>query len=379
MKKILLLCDYFLPSVRAGGPVRSIAAFINCLKTDFDITVVTRNHDLSVPEPFKRIQSDQLQQCNGYQILYLTSRNIIPGIYQIMKASHFDIIYCNSFFSMKFSIIPLIISQLIKIKNSRIIISSHGELSYGALSIKTVRKKCYILFFKKFFSRDVEFLAASPREAKEIEKINLSQRLTTLPNIPSQKTLTEVINHKKENTINIIFLSRISKIKNLLGAIEILSHVKGIVYFDIYGPIEDKGYWEECMQNLRKLPKNIHANYKGGCDPDNVLDTLKIYDLFFLPTFNENYGYVIVESLASACPVLLSNQTPWHDLSEHHAGWEYPLTQPQLFAEKIDSIITMNNETYHSYKRGALNYYQNHILNNSLVDDYRTFFNPKRF
>ncbi len=374
MKKILLLCDYFLPSVRAGGTVRSIAAFVNCLKTDFDITVVTRNHDLSVSEPFKEIHSDQPQQCDGYQILYLSSRHIIPGIYQLIKANHFDIIYLNSFVSLKFSIIPLIITRLLKIKNSRIIISPHGELCSGALSIKPMRKKCYILFFKTFLSKGIEFLSASSSEAKEIKAIHLTQNLTTLPNIPCQKTLTEIINHKKQNAIHIIFLSRISKIKNLLGAIDILSHVKGVVYFDIYGPIEDNAYWEECAQNLRRLPENIHATYKGECDPDNVLNTLKTYDLFFLPTYNENYGYVIVESLASACPVLLSNQTPWHDLSEHHAGWEYPLTQPQLFAEKIDSLIAMNNEAYFLYKQGALNYYQNHIVNNFLADDYRTFF-----
>jgi hypothetical protein len=38
------------------------------------------------------------------------------------------------------------------------------------------------------------------------------------------------------------------------------------------------------------------------------------YDLFLFPTLGENYGHVISEALASGCPVVISDQTPWRNL-----------------------------------------------------------------
>ncbi len=375
MKKLLLFCDYYLPSVRAGGPVRSIAAIINTLKNDFDITIVTRNHDLCVSTPFSTIESDKLQPKNGYSVLYLSPKKMLSGIYQFLSANNVDIVYFNSFVSPKMAVFPLFLLKLKKIRNTRIIFSPRGELGAGALSIKPIRKKLYINLFKKLFVKSVEFLAASDSEEQEIKKaVGTLSRVTMIANISTVLAAEKIINHKQENSIKIVFISRLSKKKNLLGAIEILSNVAGNVIFDIYGPIEDESYWQTCLAAIKKLPKNIHVIYRGGCDPDQVLTTLLPYDLFFLPTWNENYGHGIVESLASGVPVLLSDQTPWHDLENADAGWECPLSQPTAFSEKIDSLILLNNAEYNQYKIGALNYYKNKILNHGLKKEYIAFF-----
>src|SRR3990167_6307479 len=371
MKNLLIFCDFYLPSIEAGGPLRSITAIIDALKSDFNITVVTRNHDLCSPEPYANIISNVIQDFNGYKILYLSKKNILKNTFKLLN-NHYDIIYFNSFFSPHFSVIPQFIVWLKRLK-ARIIISPRGELGGGALTIKSGRKKRYLPVFKFLQgNKTTEFLASSGNERIEIEKrIGKNFKVTEIANLSIQKKLSSVSNLKKENKIRIVFVSRISTKKNILFALNVLNRVKGDVLFDIYGPIEDLNYWNECLQVIAQLPAHIEVKYAGALHPDQVIDTLKSYDLFFLPTLNENYGYAIVEALAAACPVLLSNQTPWHDLSHFNAGWEYDLSQPMQFVEKIDSLIVMNEKQYQQYKIAALNYYTDHVANNALVDDYK--------
>jgi glycosyltransferase involved in cell wall biosynthesis len=105
-----------------------------------------------------------------------------------------------------------------------------------------------------------------------------------------------------------------------------------------------------------------------------VIDTLKPYDLFFLPSWNENYGHVIVESLASGCPVLLSDQTPWHDLVEYDAGWEFSLNDAEKFAQKIDQLIVKSKVEYALFKKAALQYYVEKIVDHDLEKSYINYF-----
>src|SRR5690606_1255432 len=102
---------------------------------------------------------------------------------------------------------------------------------------------------------------------------------------------------KDKSVLKIAFLSRISPIKNLTYALKVLSKIKKSIQFDIYGPLEDKTYWQECQDIIENMPENIKVNYKGQLNPNMVVDTLSEYDLFFMPTQGENYGHVIAEAL----------------------------------------------------------------------------------
>ena len=40
-----------------------------------------------------------------------------------------------------------------------------------------------------------------------------------------------------------------------------------------------------------------------------------------MPTFSENFGIVIAESLASYTPVITTKGAPWKDLKDNNCGW----------------------------------------------------------
>ena len=65
-----------------------------------------------------------------------------------------------------------------------------------------------------------------------------------------------------------------------------------------------------------------------------------------LPTKNESFGLVILESLARGLPVLTTNETPWINIQKKNAGWiindsatELKLVLYKIFCLKKEDFI----------------------------------------
>jgi glycosyltransferase involved in cell wall biosynthesis len=74
---------------------------------------------------------------------------------------------------------------------------------------------------------------------------------------------------------------------------------------------------------------------------------------FVLPTFNENYGHVIVEALANGCPVILSDQTPWLGLEEKGIGWDISLSEEKQWQQVLQRCVDMNAEEFRQMSEHA--------------------------
>lgn len=373
---LLISCDFYLPGYKAGGPVRSLAPIVDNLKNDFDITIITRNHDLVTEAPYPDVCSNQLNERQGVHVLYLSEKNIVRGLYHFLKNKIVDVFYINTFFSPKFSILPLLLVRCGVFFPHRIIIAPRGELGDGALLVKSFRKKFFLKCYRFLFPmKKIEWHATSENEKSEIKMFfGEHVKITLLSNLPAQQLLNAITHLKQADQLKIIFLSRIAKKKNILFALDVLSKVSGSVQFDLYGPIHHPDYWQLCLEKIKQLPKNISVTYHGDLSYETVHQTMQQYDLFFLPTLNENYGHVIVEALSAGVPVLLSDQTPWHDVEKYHAGWVFPLSDEPCFIERIQKLILCNQEQYAQYQQGALDYVKARVRDTSFSEAYRIFF-----
>src|SRR3546814_19738997 len=119
--------------------------------------------------------------------------------------------------------------------------------------------------------------------------------------------------------------------KNLLFCLEALARVHVPVVFTIYGPREDHEYWQRCEAAITALPSHVVAVYGGSIEPSDVVPALSRHDIFFLPTFGENYAHVIPEALAAGPRLLLSAPTPWRGLGEAGLGPDPPPHPPHPF------------------------------------------------
>lgn len=314
---ILIVTSYFYPGFKAGGPPKSIYNLINSLGEDFFFSVITRDRDVDDTVPFKSIKASSWNSLNKSRVYYakpseFSSFNIFLMLFKFKT----DLLYLNSFFGYKHSIIPFAFFFLFG-RGCSCLIAPRGEFSPGALALKSFKKRIYISFFNIFLRNcpDLYWHATNFHEKQLI--LNALRvcpsRIFVAPNLPALKACDAIgsPNYSSREFLDIVFISRITPMKNLDFLIRCLRLSSKKIRLTVYGPVRDSSYWEECQISASKLPPNIDFSYRSSLPPDEISSEFSKYHLFVFPTLGENYGHIIVEALSSSVPVLVSDQTPW--------------------------------------------------------------------
>jgi glycosyltransferase involved in cell wall biosynthesis len=359
---ILIFTRYYLPGFRAGGPVRSIQNLASRLSEDFNFFIVTMDRDKGDEVPYSNIHIGVWNRYQDSSIYYLPREEIsLRRIRKIIEDLSPDAIYLNSYFDPVFTQKVLFINRAGSIDRVPIILAPRGEFSLGALSVRPFKKKAYIVVSSMLrLYEGLIWQASSVDELNDIRKIiGFSSNICIARNLTPVNELALHALHRKfvdhaDKPIRLSFLSRISPKKNLHFALEVLSTVEIPLIFSIYGPIDDVSYWRQCEEMISSLPKNIVVRYEGEVLPENVRSVLAMDDMFFFPTLGENYGHVIFEALSSGLPVLISDQTPWHNVEELGIGWEVSLSAIDKFAERIQAYARCSIASKESMRINAI-------------------------
>jgi len=260
-----------------------------------------------------------------------------------------------------------------------LVIAPRGEFSPGALGLKSFKKRVYITAAKALgLYKGAVWQASSEHEEADIRQwFGNDVRVVIAPDLPPVINAADeprAVKEKVRGCLKIIFLSRISRKKNLDGALEMLNGLKGKIQFNIYGPMEDKTYWAKCQKIISGLPENIKVKYCGSITHDKVGAVMREHDIFFFPTLGENFGHVILEALCAGCPVLISDQTPWRGLEEKGVGWDLPLEKIEMFREVLQKCIDMNDEEYVKWSERARVYGLGVTKDDGVVEQNRKLF-----
>jgi glycosyltransferase involved in cell wall biosynthesis len=360
---VLVFIAYYLPSYKSGGPVRSVSSLVIALGEKFSFRIVTKDRDSGDKESYEGISLDSWSKVSGAMVRYIREVSFLT-VYRIMKSTEFDLLYCNSFLNYRFTIVPLLLNLFFFHKPC--IVCPRGEFSDGALLIKSFKKRLYIRLFKLFgLHRKVKWQATCEGEREDIIKVLGKDANVEIAQNVSNVALYKGILSSKSEPLKLVFLSRISEMKNLLGALKALQKVRKRVIFDIYGEaITDTElvYKEACLNFIEKLPANVDVHFQGPVPHEEVVDVLTQYDLFFLPTLGENFGHAIFEALASGLPVLISSTTPWNHIEKAGAG--FVVQQPHdynAFSQSIECVGSMADEKYMSMREQALLMAQDYV------------------
>lgn len=345
---ILTFAGAYLPGFKAGGPIRSLANMANQLGDEFDFRIVAPDRDLGDTTAYPGVDVDRWNTVDKAQVFYRSPgatgwRALVAALQEV----DYDLIYLNSFFSPDASLRPLLYRRIGKLRRRPVLLAPRGEFSSGALALKPMKKLAFLKLAKAVGLHDeTVFQASSEYEAADIQRVMSPTRKVTKASISVASDLPrggcqegdQTSDRRSGDPLKAVFLSRISPMKNLSGALSILAKVSCPVTYDIYGPIEDQSYWAQCLELTAALPAHVKVLYHGEVPPEAVEKVLSVYDFFFLPTLGENYGHVIREALSAGLPVLISNQTPWRNLAAASAGAELPLDQPEAFVAWIESV-----------------------------------------
>lgn len=340
------------------------------LAHQFEFFIFTSNKDLGQNTPLSSVVSDSWEKC-GKANVYYSSNGLSKAVFkkEISRIDP-DVVYVNGIFSFHFSIKPIWFSRSLHL-STKIILAPRGMLGEGAMRFKKAKKSLFLLLAKHvLYAPYIHWHATDQNEKESIfrlvgEKANVTELSNFFPD-----QLTSSPTRKKAKTLRLLFLSRISEKKNLLFLLDRLNELNHDVFLRIIGPLDEPDYWKKCETVLRES-STIHYEYLGAIPPNELQPYFSDIHYFALPTFHENFGHVIAESLAFLTPVIISTHTPFRNLKEKGLGYDIPLSQPQEWKTLLKKVLEETKEEYAQQVAHVKKTYKTNFNNQELVKKYK--------
>jgi len=362
--------------------VRTIVNFVEHLGDEFDIRIVTSDRDALDTTPYADVAVDRWNAVGKAKVFYASKKVLtLQGIARLLCETPHDLLYLNSYLAFSFTTLPLLARQLGIAPKKPCVIAPRGEFSLGALQLKAEKKQLFILLAKILrLHQGLFWQASSDHERCDIIKCigSIAKCIMVapdlLPVVSCEKA--DTVNNSPETqnrTLRVVFLSRISPMKNLDYFLRLLKKATTRIDVSIYGILEDVEYWEECERLIQELPSHIVVHYHGEVNPQDVLQVFSAHDVFFFPTRGENFGHVIFEALSVGTSVVLSDQTPWmHD--QRGAVEVIPLEGEDAWAQALERWAAYSNEELIELRQSALSYAHDYVAKSIAVQQNRDLF-----
>ncbi len=364
-KKILIFCDFYLPGFKSGGGMWTVVNLVDRFADRYEFFVVTRNYESKGDtKPYSTVRSDDWNEVGNAKVWYFSKATFsVETFASLVKKIRPDAVFLNSALS----------TPVVKFLTARrkgmfdpvpVVLAPCGEMSAGALSLKPVKKKLFLLYANTVgLYKDVIWKASFESEKDEIRHvIGVNTEVWVAPDLAPKTILPDYDpqwkTKKEKGSARFAFLSRLTRKKNIHYFLVRLKDIReGEVQFDLIGPLEDESYWEQCQAIIRELPPNITVHAVGSFPHQrDALRKLSESHFFVLPTLNENFGYVFIEALAAGCPLLVSDNTVWNDIEQRNVGWQIPLEQIDSWIEQVNSCIDMDAAQYEEMSANARTY-----------------------
>ena len=365
--RILAVVEWYPPAYKAGGPIRSVHNLMQLLRaqTDHHLEVVCGDRDLGSPSPLEGIEPDVPHMRDGIQVTY---RSKVTRAWWFEKLRGTpdnpapDVVYLNSLFSIPFALHPLRAARTLGI---RVVLAPRGMLGAGALAIKPVKKKVFLLAARLLgLFRGVRWHASTEVERAEILTLLPGSDVHTAMNVPLMDA--NVMPISAGQGLTWVMVGRIQQKKNLHFALEALQGVdlKGRhLRVELVGPAEDEVY----LQHLLSLSKpGLDIVHVGAVPPHELGEIWGRSHALLMPTTHENFGHTVVEAWAHGRPALLSDQTPWRGLSEADLGWDEPLDKA-LWVDRMQEAIQWPAETWEAMSEACVEKHRSLVEDDNLV------------
>ncbi|MDF2433230.1 MAG: hypothetical protein JWP44_2861 [Mucilaginibacter sp.] len=324
--KVLQICAAYKPAYVYGGPTMSVSMLSEKLikagiYTEVYTTTANGKNELPVLPGctvnvdgvgvtyFKRITKDHT--------------HLSPALLKKLWTSvrQFDIVHIHAWWNLV-SIFSCIIALIRRVP---VLISARGTLSPYSFQNKNKNIK---LLIHNMLSRSLlkrcHFHVTSNREYEAIASVVTPKSITDLPNFVRLPVNDHAASAKHSNKFKLIFLSRIEEKKGL----DILINVLPLLSFSYNLTIAGDGdidYINDLKERAKKyeIDKNITW---VGFQNDNKFKLLSEHDLLVLPSFDENFGNVVIESLSEGTAVLVSKFVGLSGyVTENNLGWDCEL------------------------------------------------------
>jgi glycosyltransferase involved in cell wall biosynthesis len=264
------------------------------------------------------------------RIRFFSSFGISPRIalefHRILN--ELEIVHQHSLWTMP----NILIGWIVPGSTAKLVTSPHGTLSAWALNRRKILKQILWPLQKRALSRADLIHVTSESELRQVRNLGVNVPTALIPlGIDLPTLLTD--SHEADGERKLLFLSRIHPIKGielLLEAWKILQFQHPKWRLIIAGTGE-----EEYLSRIKRKAQALglsRIEFTGellGIDKNSAYQSA---DLFVLPSYSENFGFVVAEALANGCPTVVSRGAPWSMLDKEGCGWWIENNVPSLAA-----------------------------------------------
>ncbi len=294
---------------------------------------------------------------NGFHVKYynetIVDKLSLPLLRHLKKdLAQADVVHVQALFNTP---TPIALYQARKLKKP-ILLSPRGVLGDWIMGQGNPLKKRWLKYFIRPFASVVHWHATSEQEKEEILKHYPNAIVHIIPNginlneIRSEISIIDkpIYERFAGEIIKgpvIVSMGRIHAKKGY----DILIHSFKLLLNDfpdakLFIAGQDEGEQKKLEQLIYKEQLNKVVFFTGPLDKKQKINFLAHADVFALPSHNENFGNVYLESLACGTPIVASTSTPWKEAADYHCGLWIENTQ-EKFYQGMKTIL-QNPEVY---------------------------------
>ncbi len=354
---VVIVCDWFDPAFRAGGPVRSLVNLVSLFHMDYDFRIVCGNRDYGTDESLPVETGKWLDWQGKARVMYLNAAELKRSrIFDLLdeQVTEKDVLYVQGVFSLYFSIYPILWWH--RSKQRKLVVAPRGMLHSTARSVKPFKKKVFYTIARILgWFNNIDWQSTQPDETAEIRSVmGKKARIFEAANIPAPIPAYETA-QKQGDALKIISVGRISAEKDPLMLIKALGKISVPVQATFIGDYADDTYFNAFSSAISQLPETVAVKHIPSVPHGNMTEQYKQYDVFVSCSKGENFGHAIAEALACGLPCFIGENTPWKGLHSKNAGAELAL-ECDVFAAALESYCKLSTEEKSEMSRAAHNF-----------------------
>ncbi|HWD89986.1 MAG TPA: glycosyltransferase [Mucilaginibacter sp.] len=321
--KILQVNASYKPAYIYGGPTMSVSKLseelvkAGCEVEVFTTTANGQNElDVTPGEP---------ANVDGVKVVYFRrltrdhthyAPDLLMALRQHIK--RFDVVHIHAWWNL----VSVLACRIAVKQGVPVVVSPRGTLSdYSFRNKNSLPKKLIHKLLGKSLLQKSYMHVTSDREEMAMKNLVLPRKIFNISNFIALPGKTQEPLRTNENgDLKLIFFSRIDPKKGVELLFDALKDI-GIPYKLTIAGDGDETY----IDSLKKrAEKNSIAGYIDwiGFRTDDKFAVLQQHDLFILPSYDENFGNTVIESLNMGTAVLISEHVGLSNyVEQNHLGW----------------------------------------------------------
>lgn len=373
--RVLFLTLSLYPA-QSGGPSNTIYWMGKALKSKGQkVTTVTTSRDIEGKVPY----NTWLDKDYG-RVIYLDVPNYKYSfriLWEVIRQlRHSDILQPASFFYPV--ALPAVIAAVLMRK--KVVWSVRGEFFPPALG-SSRSKRLLMLLVRYSVKPFITFHATSPAETVLIRKhMGPKAAIAEQPNLIEIAPFSPERLHHSTTPPYLLFVGRINPIKaldKLLEALSLSHHFRQSPFLLKIAGHADSDYGRQLKALAERLGLAAKVEFLGLITGTEKAHLFAGAYFSFLPSHSENFGNVVLESMAEGTPVVASKGTPWSGIEAAGAGF-WCSNEPELLSKVIDKVLALPSNEYRQFCLSARSFVENNYEVNRNIDQWIAVYQTRK-